>query len=524
MKSLLGVALEDVTKCFSNSANSKVIAKKSMFLIHGDGDMGQAYLGPAILHELESLPSYSIDLPTLLSDASSRSAEESLTRQVTECCSHAPAILYWPHIDLWWDTASESLKTCILMLLDDIPESSKIAVIAVSDCKFEILPNDLKRAFDQKLTRQHPLTRPGMSQRQSFFRQLIAEAQTPPEMKTVPVCVTGRGSVSTVDELSNNIEKGDDKEKSNQKEETLKKQECNALDEEDELILCKLRMFLRNVVERLMKYFKDFVYPVDDPDYRRIIQMPICLVDIRDKINNSVYKTVGQFLTDIDLLVSNAKEYYLPDKFVGRNIINKACHLQDSTFSMTCQFPKGLSVKCDEIQARRELVKAKKSRSNDDVELTDRMSPEAEPQPQEVQTAATEEDAAKSSPSAIGSTENGAAVKESTEEPEQSILGEKEVIEAKSDKLVSDMKIENDLQPPTVEQKSESSDTQEDVTLILNVQEMEDVCEFAAKRTVDSPLKELEHTYLTMLMDIRGFSDSWDRSELPRTLRKSLTV
>jgi len=538
MKALLGMALDDITKHFSSNENSKAISKKSKFLIHGDGDMGQAHLGPAILHELESLPSFSIDLPTLLSDSSSRSAEESLTRQVMECCSHAPSILYWPHIDLWWHTASESLKTCILMLLDDIPESSKVAIVAVSDCNLEILPSDLKSAFDQKTTKLHLLTPPSMGQRHSFFRQLIAEAQIPPEFKAKPVCAAARELVSVDTESSKNTGNGDEKKS------LPKDQECNALDQEDELTLCKLRMFLRSVVERLMRYFKDFTYPIDDPDYRRIIQMPISLVDIRDKINNGVYKTVSQFLTDIDLLVSNAKEYYLPDKFVGRNIINKACHLQDSTFSMMCQFPRGLAVKCNEIQARRELVKTK-NRSNDPeksnnfedqaqegkIPLTENDPMATENQPAESAESAEFAESAESAESAKSAESDPVTLESSVADANENADAPNQTSEADSKTTAAaahsentmGSSVETDVPRKPVDEKSESKDiSQETFTLSLDVQEIERVCELASKRTVDSHMKELEHLYLTMLMEVRRLSNSWDRSELPQILERTL--
>jgi len=53
-----------------------------------------------------------------------------------------------------------------------------------------------------------------------------------------------------------------------------------------------------------------FAEPIDldeCPDYARVILQPICLLDIREKVNNNMYMCISPFLRDIDLLVSNAK-------------------------------------------------------------------------------------------------------------------------------------------------------------------------------------------------------------------------
>jgi hypothetical protein len=52
-------------------------------LVHGGAGQGQALLGAALLHKLESLPVFPLDLPSLLSDAAFASPEQCLVTRIT---------------------------------------------------------------------------------------------------------------------------------------------------------------------------------------------------------------------------------------------------------------------------------------------------------------------------------------------------------------------------------------------------------------------------------------------------------
>mmetsp|Transcript_33407 Transcript_33407/g.56627 ORF Transcript_33407/g.56627 Transcript_33407/m.56627 type:complete len:1126 (-) Transcript_33407:94-3471(-) len=326
-------------------------------IVDGKSNMGQSYLGPAILQRLESLPAFSIDLPTLLSDSNTSCAEEALTRRFGECLGQAPAILYWPHIDLWWETATESLKATITMLIEDLTPDNKVIIMALSNVDTQDLALELREVIKSKSFLRHTLSQPDLSARSCFFSQLLEEVKKPIVVPTKRNLELKQHSMDHEEDLETNLEdlhKGLDGNNTDAANSHL----VHGIGEENEVVLCKLRMFLRSVVDRLMKYFKEFVYPGEERhhNYKTFILNPICLSDIRDKVNNGVYLTVKQFLTDIDLLVSNAKEYYFPNRADGRNIINKACHLQDSAFSMVCQFPKKLEKKCREINSLKQAL------------------------------------------------------------------------------------------------------------------------------------------------------------------------
>eukprot|EP00954_Amorphochlora_amoebiformis_P008208 636661-Amorphochlora_amoeboformis.AAC.1 len=84
MEPLLRQSLDCITNMISEvPGDGKLdfrLKKRTPFLIHGDPNLGQSYIGPALLQAMESIPSYSIDLPQLLSDL----------RQVT----HIPTLKY----------------------------------------------------------------------------------------------------------------------------------------------------------------------------------------------------------------------------------------------------------------------------------------------------------------------------------------------------------------------------------------------------------------------------------------------
>lgn len=45
----------------------------------------------------------------------------------------APAILFLPHLQLWWATAPHALRATLWMLLSDLPAGSPIALVGTCD-------------------------------------------------------------------------------------------------------------------------------------------------------------------------------------------------------------------------------------------------------------------------------------------------------------------------------------------------------------------------------------------------------
>ena len=112
---------------------SRIPCAASRLLITGPDGFGQHYLGSAVLHALEGFPCHSLGLPTLLADDSARSPEEALVRRITEARRSAPAVLFLPHLQLWWQAAHSNLRVTLWMLLEDIPPDLPLFLLATAD-------------------------------------------------------------------------------------------------------------------------------------------------------------------------------------------------------------------------------------------------------------------------------------------------------------------------------------------------------------------------------------------------------
>ncbi|MEQ2198893.1 ATPase AAA domain-containing protein 2 [Xenoophorus captivus] len=98
----------------------------------------------------------------------------------------------------------------------------------------------------------------------------------------------------------------------------MSEQERLRLEEQEEDVLRELRLFLRNLTERLMldRRFKAFTKPVDIeevPDYLIVIQKPMDLSTLLSNIDEHKYVTVNEFMSDAYLIWQNALEYN-PDR------------------------------------------------------------------------------------------------------------------------------------------------------------------------------------------------------------------
>ncbi|XP_040399790.1 ATPase family AAA domain-containing protein 2-like isoform X3 [Cygnus olor] len=91
-------------------------------------------------------------------------------------------------------------------------------------------------------------------------------------------------------------------------------EEVGLLEEEVEDTLRELRIFLREVTQRLAtdRRFMEFTKPVDPqkvPGYATIIKEAMDLSTVLSKIDSPQYLSAGDFLKDIDLICNNALEY-----------------------------------------------------------------------------------------------------------------------------------------------------------------------------------------------------------------------
>lgn len=128
----------------------------------------------------------------------------------------------------------------------------------------------------------------------------------------------------------------------------LSVEQLTFLANQDASDLSVLRLFLRDLTSRLCKSFRLFKHlPAEEdcPLYREIVIQPLCLADMMDKINAHKYLCVEHYLSDIDLLASNAREFYDVTQSKGRLSVNKACQLQDFALSLCCQLDKKIAAR-----------------------------------------------------------------------------------------------------------------------------------------------------------------------------------
>ncbi|CAM9878639.1 unnamed protein product, partial [Ectocarpus fasciculatus] len=110
--------------------------------LHGPPGCGQTQLAAAALHLLDGVPVHSLALHSLHGDPS-RTAEASLVSRFVEARRNVPSVLYLPGAHQWWDGEDEAaavhphLRTLLINLLDDIPDTWPILVVSTWETKPE---------------------------------------------------------------------------------------------------------------------------------------------------------------------------------------------------------------------------------------------------------------------------------------------------------------------------------------------------------------------------------------------------
>lgn len=59
----------------------------------------------------------------------------------------APAVLYLPHLQLWWETASPVLRATLWMLLADLPPELPLLLLATAEAEAASLEPEVLRLF-----------------------------------------------------------------------------------------------------------------------------------------------------------------------------------------------------------------------------------------------------------------------------------------------------------------------------------------------------------------------------------------
>ncbi|KAM9616812.1 ATPase family AAA domain-containing protein 2B isoform 6-T7 [Morphnus guianensis] len=332
---------------FTMSAYHQPTSYRPRLLLSGERGSGQtSHLAPALLHSLEKFSVHRLDLPALYS-VSAKTPEESCAQIFREARRTVPSIVYMPHIGDWWEAVSETVRATFLTLLQDIPSFSPIFLLSTSESMYSELPEEVKCIFRIQYEEVFYIQRPSEEDRLRFFKGLILDeaAMPPPRRKQAALRaleVLPLALPCPTRELS--------------------EAEKQRMEDQEENTLRELRLFLRDVTKRLAtdKRFNIFSKPVSD--YLEVIKEPMDLSTVITKIDKHNYLTAKDFLTDIDLICSNALEYN-PDKDPGDKIIrHRACTLKDTAHAIiAAELDPEFNKMCEEIkEARRKRVRIRR--------------------------------------------------------------------------------------------------------------------------------------------------------------------
>uniref|UniRef100_A0A673MSJ9 ATPase family AAA domain-containing protein 2 n=1 Tax=Sinocyclocheilus rhinocerous TaxID=307959 RepID=A0A673MSJ9_9TELE len=312
---------------YYRSALQQPTSFRPRLLLCGTSGSGQtSHLAPAILHALEKFTVYTLDVAVLYG-VSSATPEEACAQVFCEARRTAPSILYIPHIQCWWDTVSSTLKATFISLLQDIPSFCPCLLLATCSFPHHTLYAEVPRVqdlFHVEYGEVFDVPLPSREESHRFFEDLILnQAAKAPASK--------RDAVLQALEVLPVSPPPPPRQ--------LSEQEMQKLEEEEEGTLRELRLFLRDVTNRLAqdKRFKAFTKPVDTeevPDYTTVIKQPMDLSTVLSKIDLHKYETVVAYLQDVDLIWQNALEYN-PDRDPSDRLIrHRACALKDTVHAI----------------------------------------------------------------------------------------------------------------------------------------------------------------------------------------------
>uniref|UniRef100_A0A674BEB5 ATPase family AAA domain-containing protein 2 n=1 Tax=Salmo trutta TaxID=8032 RepID=A0A674BEB5_SALTR len=306
--------------CSPRSVLNQPTSYRPRLLLAGRPGSGQSsHLAPAVLHALEKFTVYTLDMAVLFG-VSTTSPEEACAQMFCEAKRTSPSILYIPHIQRWWDTVGSALRATFLSLLQDIPSFSPILLLATCNVPHSSLFPEVQDLFCAEYGEVLQVQVPTPQERRNFFDDLILnQAAKAPASKKKAV-LAALEVLPVAPPLPPRM---------------LTEMEQQRLEEQEEDTLRELRLFLRDVTNRLSqdKRFKAFTKPVDleeVPDYATVIEQPMDLSTVLSNIDTHKYVTVKEFVHDVDLIWKNCLEYN-PDKDPSdRQIRHRACALKDT--------------------------------------------------------------------------------------------------------------------------------------------------------------------------------------------------
>jgi hypothetical protein len=88
------------------------------------------------------------------------------------------------------------------------------------------------------------------------------------------------------------------------------------------LELYQIKPAAKHILEEFMKLevdpFLELVPKAEYPDYYKIIEHPISLKEIKQKIEKLQYSQIDDFKSDIQLMLANCLKYNVPTSYLGK--------------------------------------------------------------------------------------------------------------------------------------------------------------------------------------------------------------
>ncbi|CAN9514080.1 unnamed protein product [Ophioblennius macclurei] len=309
---------------FSRSVLSEPTSYRPRLLLEGRPGSGQsAHLAPAVLHALEKFTVYTLDMAVLFG-ASATTPEETCARIFVEAKRTAPSILYVPHIGQWWETVGSALRATFTSLLSSIPAFSPILLLATCNLCYDQLSMEVQELFRIEYGEVFCVEVPTRKERRDFFEDLILHQAAKAPSSRKKAVLHSLEVLPVAPSLPPR---------------QLTREEIKRLEEQEEATLRELRLFLRDVTNRLSqdKRFKSFTKPVEleeAPDYTKVIRTPMDLSTILTRVDLHKYGTVKEYLEDVNLIWKNVLEFNQDKGPSDRQIRHKACALKDAVHAI----------------------------------------------------------------------------------------------------------------------------------------------------------------------------------------------
>jgi len=226
-------------------------------------------------------------------------------------------------ISRWWQATSDTVRATFTTLLNELDSELPILILATHDKPLDHLAEELSDLFHEEDGEIYHIRCFTEQERRKFFSSLLMQKCLKPpsvrrvikrELEVLPLAPAPPPRQLSVAEKVK-------------------------IERKEEATLRELRIFLREILAKLArnKLFYMFTRPVDIeevPDYLEIIQQPMDLETMMTKIDRYAYESAKDFLTDIELICSNALEYNPNRDAKDKMIRHRACTLRDTAYAL----------------------------------------------------------------------------------------------------------------------------------------------------------------------------------------------